>query len=85
MTPDLIQRAKFVDNPLKTGLDSILKYDYMGSAEFEFGALFDSLTKHIRPNAKTYVYGNIHFFRPKELSVTYFCPLELQPEMEMDQ
>jgi len=42
----LIQRGKFRDikdiNEVK-GLDNVIEYDYMGSAEFEFGALGKSL------------------------------------------
>lgn len=43
MNPYLIQRGKFVDREYKTGIDSILQWDYMGSAEFEWGALPKSL------------------------------------------
>lgn len=46
-TPYLIQRAKFKDNPNRVGIDGILEFDYMGSAEFEWGALPKSL-KRIR-------------------------------------
>lgn len=55
MKPYLIQRAKFQDqtNSSKEGIDSILDFDYMGSAEFEFGALSDSL-KRIRDHASEY-------------------------------
>lgn len=31
----LIQRGKFRNNKYKNGIDSILQFDYMGSAEFE--------------------------------------------------
>lgn len=44
-TPYLIQRAKFKDNPNRIGIDAILEFDYMGSAEFEWGALPKSLNR----------------------------------------
>lgn len=45
--PYLIQRGIFKKIDLKdvAGLDSLMNYDYMGSAEFEFGALPYSLTR----------------------------------------
>lgn len=45
--PYYIQRATFQDQPHREGIDSILNFDYMGSSEFEFGALNHSL-KRIR-------------------------------------
>lgn len=41
----LIQRCIFKSTKDRdlTGIDALLTYDYMGSAEFEFGALGDSL------------------------------------------
>lgn len=44
--PYLIQRGKFksVKGPV-TGIDMLIDLDYMGSAEFEFGALLKSLKK----------------------------------------
>lgn len=44
---DLIQRGKFrniKEESEITGLDSVVEYDYMGSSEFEFGALGESLS-----------------------------------------
>jgi len=35
----LIQRGVFKTRENKTGIDHIITFDYMGSAEFEFGAL----------------------------------------------
>lgn len=43
MNAYLIQRAKIEYREHKTGVDSILRFDYMGSAEFEWGALPKSL------------------------------------------
>ena len=47
MRPYLIQRGKFKDAALDqiTGPDSILRWDYMGSSEFEWGALPQSLRR----------------------------------------
>ena len=55
ITPYLIQQAKFSDRSDRKGIDSILAFDYMGSAEFEFGALPQSL-KRIRENIDNYIY-----------------------------
>ena len=45
----LVQRGKFKDVALEKiqGIDSCIEYDYMGSAEFEFGALGESLKRII--------------------------------------
>jgi hypothetical protein len=49
--PYLVQRMRFVSEPLAlevySGIDSEFKMDYMGCAEFEWGALPQSL-KHMR-------------------------------------
>jgi hypothetical protein len=50
----LIQRASFRNDPNRKGIDMVLTFDYMGSAEFEFGALPASL-KRIRSNSKDYI------------------------------
>jgi hypothetical protein len=55
MIPYLVQRATIKDNEMKTGIDSILLFDYMGSSEFEWGALPKSL-KEIRAQIADYVY-----------------------------
>lgn len=38
-TPCLVQRGKFKTPEKIEGIDSLIHFDYMGSAEFEFGAL----------------------------------------------
>lgn len=53
MRPYLIQRAKFANNSNQKGIDSILDFDYMGSAEFEFVALSESLNR-IREQISNY-------------------------------
>lgn len=57
-TPYLIQRARFANNSNKKGIDSILSFDYMGSSEFEWGALPKSLGR-VRANPKDYWLSNI--------------------------
>lgn len=53
-TPYLIQRISSrrdpADRPDKKGVDSQFSFDYMGSAEFEFGCLFKAL-KRMRETA----------------------------------
>lgn len=55
--PYLIQRGRLRDisSPI-TGIDQIVAFDYMGSAEFEFGALPKSLKKFtiVADNLKIY-------------------------------
>lgn len=75
--PHLIQRAKFSNNNSKKGIDSILSFDYMGSSEFEYGALPESL-KNIRKNISNYVQFNYSFNQHPEKSVTVFCLKEQQ-------
>jgi hypothetical protein len=52
--PYLVQRASFCHDSYREGIDSILSFHYMGSSEFERGALPDSL-KRIRKNKSDYV------------------------------
>lgn len=52
-TPYLIQRAHFCYRD-KPGIDGLLRFDYMGSAEFEFGALPKSLNR-IRESINDYI------------------------------
>lgn len=74
----LIQRAQFEDRDFKTGIDSILSFDYMGSSEFEWGALPKSL-KFIRQNINEYVYLDVPI---KEKQITVFCPDHLKTEVK---
>jgi hypothetical protein len=80
-TPWLIQRAKFVSElhpnsqehyKTKKGIDSILKFDYMGSSEFEWGALPKSLTR-IRENKDRY--GLVCNYSYKGKPVTLYMPM----------
>ncbi len=65
----LIQRGRFQNQNHKNGIDSIIRFDYMGSAEFEFGALPESL-KIIRDNIGDYVYQEISL-KNKIITVFY--------------
>lgn len=56
--PYLIQRATFQDREGKKGIDAIISLDYMGSAEFEWGALPESLGR-IRKNIEEYHYHKV--------------------------
>jgi len=77
-TPYLIQRAKFSDRSWKDGIDSILSFDYMGSAEFEFGALGESLGR-IRKNIVNYTYLDVPI-KGKVFSV--FCDSSIKSEIK---
>lgn len=65
----LIQRANFENRDHKQGIDSILSFDYMGSSEFEWGALPKSL-KRIRNEHDDYIYLDIPI---KDKIITIFC------------
>ena len=65
----LIQRGKFENREYKNGIDSILSFDYMGSSEFEFGALPKSLG-NIRNKLNEYTYLDIPM---QDKVITVFC------------
>jgi len=69
MTPYLIQRGEIVDREYKEGIDSIISFDYMGSSEFEWGALPESL-KRIRAKIDTYDYLSMYV---GDKIITVFC------------
>lgn len=73
-----IQRGRFRTDNEKKGLDSILRFDYMGSAEFEFGALNKSWT---RIKEKRVDYVLTHFIINKK-KITVYCKAEQVIEME---
>ena len=52
--PYLIQRCIIKNRPEKTGIDSLISLAYMGSAEFEWGAVPKSLQR-IRENKNKYI------------------------------
>jgi hypothetical protein len=69
MKTTLIQRAKFENRDYKKGIDSIVHFDYMGSSEFEWGALPESLGK-IRDSINNYTYLDVPI---KDKVITVFC------------
>lgn len=73
----LIQRGKFEDRDYKKGLDSIVELDYMGAAEFEFGALPKSLA-NIRNRIQYYIYFDISIGTNV---VTVFCYKDKKDEI----
>lgn len=73
--PYCIQRAKFENRPEKTGIDKLLRFDYMGSAEFEFGALPASL-KRVRANLNDYIMFQYSFKKFPSKCVTVYCKKE---------
>jgi len=74
----LIQRAEILDRDYKKGIDSIIALDYMGSAEFEFGAVQDSL-RVIRENLNDYTYLDIPMY---EKVITVFCRSDQKQEIK---
>lgn len=83
-TPYLIQRAKFIipseHTKTRKGIDKLLGFDYMGSAEFEFGALPKSL-KRIRENRDKYTQFEYSFIKHPEKKVTVLCKKEEKSEV----
>lgn len=75
--PYHIQRAKFQNNPNGKGIDKLLQFDYMGSVEFEFGALPKSL-KRVRERISDYVQFQYSFIKHPDKLVTVFCKKEQQ-------
>lgn len=67
--PYLVQRGNFVKQDHRSGIDKILSFDYMGSSEFEYGALPISI-RFIRDNLEAYSFGEIEI---KGIMVEYFC------------
>lgn len=78
METTLIQRAKFENRDYKKGIDSILSFDYMGSSEFEWGALPKSLGK-IRDSIDDYTYLDVPI---KDKIVTVFCKNSQKSEVK---
>lgn len=76
-TPYLIQRAKF-QNRDKAGIDRLLRFDYMGSFEFEHGVLPQSLLR-IRANIQDYKQFDYSFGNGK--TVTVLCKDEDAKDM----
>lgn len=84
MRTQLIQRGRFEDRDYKKGIDSIVKFDYMGSSEFEYGALPESLGK-IRANISEYTYLDVpmlSFPKSQMVSITVFCKNSQKAEVK---
>jgi len=79
MKTTLIQRAKFENRDYKKGIDSIVKFDYMGSSEFEWGALPKSLGR-IRDKINTYIYLDIPI---KDKVISVFCRDNQKSEIKL--
>lgn len=75
--PYCIQRGKFENREGGKGIDSLLIFDYMGSYEFECGALPSSL-KRVKANLDNYVQFQYSFTKHPSKVVTVFCTKEQQ-------
>jgi hypothetical protein len=71
-----IQRATIESCPDRKGVDSLLTFDYMGSSEFEWGALKASL-KRLRAKVNDFRFYDIPLQRSdskgKKVNITLFC------------
>jgi hypothetical protein len=70
----LLQRAKFSDRDFKKGIDSIVQFDYMGSSEFEWGALPNSLGR-----IRAYTYLDVPI---GDKVITVFCKESQKTEIK---
>ena len=75
--PYLIQRARFENREDAKGIDKLLSFDYMGSSEFEWGALPKAL-KRVRENLADYIQFQYSFKKHTSKVVTVFCTKEQQ-------
>lgn len=78
-TPYLIQRARFRKSTGK-GIDSLLEFDYMGSSEFEWGALPRAL-KRTRENKKEYIQFELILGDFVDKSIMVLCKQSDKEEM----
>jgi len=70
--PYLIQRARFADYPNEEGIDKILQFDYMGSSEFEWGALPKAL-RSARENKDEYIQFEFTFENFEDKPIMILC------------
>lgn len=79
-TPYLIQRAKFTKQSSEAaiGIDRILRFDYMGSSEFEFDALPKSL-RYVRENIHEY---HITSMNIKDKKIVVHCHMNNTNEVK---
>lgn len=75
---DLVQRGTFkgIADADVTGIDSVVRFDYMGSAEFEFGALPAAL-KELLPNLDAYKIHSTEYKSQDGQALFLFCPDEM--------
>ena len=77
-TPYLIQRGRIknYDEPIQ-GIDHIVELDYMGSAEFEFGALPKSLKRMCRKaDSLTITESALQAINGEKIHVIYTSPVD---------
>jgi hypothetical protein len=75
----LIQRGTIENQESKKGIDSIVHFDYMGAAEYEWGALPNSLER-LRNKINEYTYLDI-IINGKTISV--FCNNNQKPDVKL--
>jgi hypothetical protein len=77
----LLQRASFKNGKDKSGkgIDTIISLDYMGSSEFEWGALPNSL-KNIRKDINDYTYLDVLV---SDKLITVFCKVSQKSDVEL--
>lgn len=79
-TPYLVARAEIRENNSREGIDSIISIEYMGAAEYEFGAIPQSL-KRIRTSIDQYTKFD-YKFKGSELTVRVFSKSKDQEEIK---
>jgi hypothetical protein len=62
-------------------LNPIMRFDYMGSAEFEFGALPEALNKMLQTGFSRFLIKDVEA-ENKKADLHLFCNLEIKEEME---
>jgi len=72
ITTYLVQRGNFENRDFKKGIDTIVSFQYMGSSEYEWGALPESL-RRIRGGFDKYTYMDIPI---KDKTITVFLKEE---------
>ena len=73
----LVVRARIEDRDYKKGIDSIIRLDYMGASEFEWGAVPESL-EAIRASIANYTYMD---YPMHGKIITVFCKADVRTEV----
>jgi len=76
----LIQRGTFQRRENKIGIDHIISLDYMGSAEYEFGAIPKSF-KRILENINQYDIITTNFKNVNNIPLNIFCKTDDKKEV----